>query len=398
MRPFWSRRGRAGPIQWSGNFNQEGVMPIASVPVDKRLLGVLWNDFALCLCIFLPLTLAALVIYKFTPGVGWTARLGNGGVLGGLTLELLAMLAIVASDLGRPSATASPVPFLDGIAMAAIVLGASLMSAGLVLRAWRPTRAPAWALILAAWRPRVKLRTLLLLVAALTIPLGWFAWELDQARRDDAAVAWIERHGGSVTEETWGATGEQVRQVHFNHAELTDLTPLLALRRLDILRLEKSQVGDCSALAKMTELRSLTFESTPSPELALLLPLTRLETLALSHPPLPELARLTALPKLRALVITDLEESNLAPLAELKQLEVLALVASTVSDFTPLAEMANLEKLYLVDMQRTELSSLAELKQLKQLILRKTGDDQQVQALRWSLPTCWVSDHDEPGC
>ena len=50
-------------------------------------------------------------------------------------------------------------------------------------------------------RPRRRwyqfsLRTLLIVVAVSTVPLGWFAWEIQQRRRERAGIAWVEKMGG----------------------------------------------------------------------------------------------------------------------------------------------------------------------------------------------------------
>lgn len=45
---------------------------------------------------------------------------------------------------------------------------------------------------------RFRLRTLLVMVTLLTVPLGWVGWELDQRRREKKVVAWVEEMGGIV--------------------------------------------------------------------------------------------------------------------------------------------------------------------------------------------------------
>jgi hypothetical protein len=45
---------------------------------------------------------------------------------------------------------------------------------------------------------RFRLRTLLVMVTLLSVPLGWVGWELDQRRREKKVIAWVEEMGGTV--------------------------------------------------------------------------------------------------------------------------------------------------------------------------------------------------------
>ena len=45
---------------------------------------------------------------------------------------------------------------------------------------------------------RFRMRTLLVMFTLLSVPLGWFGWELDQRQREKATIAWVEKMGGNV--------------------------------------------------------------------------------------------------------------------------------------------------------------------------------------------------------
>jgi hypothetical protein len=47
---------------------------------------------------------------------------------------------------------------------------------------------------------RFRLRTLLIMVTLLSVPLGWVGWELDQRRREKAVVSWVEEMGRAVSQ------------------------------------------------------------------------------------------------------------------------------------------------------------------------------------------------------
>ena len=82
---------------------------------------------------------------------------------------------------------------------------------------------------------RFRLRTLLVMVTLLSVPLGWVGWELDQRRREKAVVAWIDGMGGQVSvqvgadERSWWEKrtdnwfGEKVRNVILYDSQVSDL-------------------------------------------------------------------------------------------------------------------------------------------------------------------------------
>ena len=45
---------------------------------------------------------------------------------------------------------------------------------------------------------RFSLRTLLIVVTVLSVPLGWIGWKLGQVRTEQATITWIEKLGGTV--------------------------------------------------------------------------------------------------------------------------------------------------------------------------------------------------------
>jgi hypothetical protein len=45
---------------------------------------------------------------------------------------------------------------------------------------------------------RFSLRTLLIVVTVLAIPLGWVGWKMGQIRRERATITWVEEMGRRV--------------------------------------------------------------------------------------------------------------------------------------------------------------------------------------------------------
>ncbi len=206
---------------------------------------------------------------------------------------------------------------------------------------------------------RFSLRTLLIVVTVLSVPLGWIGWRLQQVRRERATIIWIEKMGGNVSfhhqfetdprswwkESTDRWFGERVGYVNLHHPQVSDLSPLTEFKNLKVLDLGKTQVSDLSPLAELKNLSTLYLGNT--------------------------------------------QVSDLSPLAALKNLESLNLSNTQLSNLSPLAELKNLEKLWLSDTQVSDVSPLAALKNLKWLSLYNTQvSDEQVQELRQALPNC----------
>jgi hypothetical protein len=185
---------------------------------------------------------------------------------------------------------------------------------------------------------RFSLRTLLIVVTILSVPLGWVGWKRKQVRQERVTITWVEKMGGDAyfsplnygkrswwEESTDKWFGERVWSVCLDNTQVSDLSPLAELKNLELLELENTQVSD------------------------------------------------------------------LSPLAELKNLELLELDNTQVSDLSPLAELKNLELLWLHNTQVSDVSPLAELKSLKKLYLDNTQvSDEQVQELRQALPNCEI--------
>ncbi len=48
---------------------------------------------------------------------------------------------------------------------------------------------------------RFSLRTLLIVVTVLAVPLGWVGWRRQQVRREQATITWVKEAGGYVVYE-----------------------------------------------------------------------------------------------------------------------------------------------------------------------------------------------------
>ena len=154
---------------------------------------------------------------------------------------------------------------------------------------------------------RFRLRTLLITVMLLSVPLGWVGWELDQRRREKATIAWVVELGGQVyfhsgnqngshplvisdERSWWGQTkdnwlGEWVQAVLLDNSQVIDLSPLAELKNLKRLDLWSTEVSDLTPLAELKMLKELELQQSQVSDLSPLIELKNLSYLGLMSTP-----------------------------------------------------------------------------------------------------------------
>ena len=192
-----------------------------------------------------------------------------------------------------------------------------------------------------------SLRSLLVLVVVLAVPLGWVAkerrqsdWELSfiaELRKDSFRGATIQGPYATwemwMTEEPWP---------WWNHR----VTQLLGKR---ILLADHPHPG-------FTDLKKLDG-------------LTNLQMLELSGSRVTDLTPLHMHPKLKVLFLDDTEIADLSPLAKLKNLKYVDLRGTPVTDLSPLLQLNHLEGIVVAE---TDISA------------------EQLSAFKTALPNCTV--------
>jgi hypothetical protein len=214
---------------------------------------------------------------------------------------------------------------------------------------------------------RFSLRTLLLFVVVLSVPLGWFAWRLEKSRRQWEVVMEVQRLGaqadyGGILGRTRAAT---------------------VLSDVECVGVGGDQFGD----DKMSRL------------LTLLQRLPHLEVLHVTHSPVTDraLTDLSGLRSLRSLNFagTQITDTGLAQVSELTTLDRLNISATRITDvgLERLHGLTNLELLFLFETQVTDegLQHLDGLTKLKKLDLCGTAvTDEGVRRLQQALPNCEI--------
>jgi Leucine-rich repeat (LRR) protein len=184
---------------------------------------------------------------------------------------------------------------------------------------------------------RYRLRTLLIVLTVLSLPLGWVGWRLAEVHRERSAITWVYKQGGQVG----------FIEMPGKRSRWEESKGMWFRRSVESVDLSDSKVSDLSPLTKLKQIKSL--------------------------------------------VLNNTSVSDLSPLAELQNLKELDLNNTPVSDLTPLAELRNLEWLDIGETQVSDLSPLAKLKNLKWLfIFNNTASYEQSQELEQALPNCQI--------
>ena len=192
-----------------------------------------------------------------------------------------------------------------------------------------------------------RLRSLVILIALLAIPMGWLSWELRQSRQRQESIDWIQEMGGMIEYEGGENPGwwRQVRDKCFGRLPRT------------VNQIYRSNLT--SWLGASTNLKDIS-----------------------------PLARLTSV---RELYISKNDVSDLSPLGKMKNLEVLNANSCPIEDLSPLADLTRLRELHLMDTGVVDLSPLANLTHLEELHLDSLSyTDDQVKELRAMLPNCQI--------
>ena len=237
-----------------------------------------------------------------------------------------------------------------------------------------------------------RLRTLLIGVLVLSLPLSWFAVRMERARRQRVAIAAIRRLGGRVHYETMSSAPEWARDVLGVHSflDIAIASPTAAFGDdeakcfKDLPDIRGLQLGDVQITdAGLENFRGLTH--------LWKLYLNKMEITGTG------LKHLKELPGLRMLVFvgTPVTDSGLQHLGGLPSLEILVLYDTEITDagLATLRELPGLKSLKLrgPDITDAGLEYLKGLSKLEFLMLWNTKiTPEGVNDLQESLPNCHI--------
>jgi len=135
----------------------------------------------------------------------------------------------------------------------------------------------------------------------------------------------------------------------WNEGHLTDLSPLIFLKDLEILNFGCNQITDLSPLNELTNLKDLYFFHNKISDLKPLRPLKNLVALTCSKNQITDLLPLKALNRLEYLNCGKNLISDLTPLKDLNSLIHFSCGYNLIDDLTPLKNLRNLRYLTIRD-------------------------------------------------
>jgi hypothetical protein len=247
-----------------------------------------------------------------------------------------------------------------------------------------------WGLVCLVLRRRFQfgVRSLLVFLVAVSVPLGWFAWAMEKAKRQREAVEAIRELGGYLTYDyqthdyqrhgkaelstaNWLRTllGDdfffEVAAVDCDYRALSDrdVVHLRQFTRVKWLMLDGTQVGDnfLAQVQNLPELRGISITGTQISDngLAHLQRIGQLEVLILDDTHITDegLKYLSNLTRLNGLYLdnTQISDGGLAYLTRMNKLEVLSASGTQITD-DGLAHLKGLTKLELVRLIGTKLT------------------------------------------
>jgi Leucine-rich repeat (LRR) protein len=200
-----------------------------------------------------------------------------------------------------------------------------------------------------------------------------------------------EPYGGlSVLEEIKKAEESGSTKLELRGKNISDISPLAGLDKLERLYLWENKITDISPLAELSNLTELNLNSNNISDISPLSNLNKLQKLYLYDNEV-NLVTLQNLKNLTNLSLARNKLSELSPLKELKNLEELNLEENNISDVSPLSQLKNLVWLSLSNNNISDTTPLIELSNLTTLqVLWNSISTEQIYQLRESLPNASI--------
>jgi Leucine-rich repeat (LRR) protein len=169
---------------------------------------------------------------------------------------------------------------------------------------------------------------------------------------------------------------------------ISDITPLANLTNLERLNFAINNINDISALANLVNLRSLDFSGNIT-DISPISDLTRLEILFITSSQVSDIKPLADLTNLRLLNLERNQISDISPLANMTNLEWLLLNNNEISDISPLVGMVKLDALFLENNQISDITPLAELTNLTSFLILSNNQISDITPLQNLTNSNW---------
>lgn len=178
---------------------------------------------------------------------------------------------------------------------------------------------------------------------------------------DVADIAIIEGRGLGIKNLAGLEYCRKVALINFAENEITDLTPLAGLPRLQSLDLSKNQIKDLQPLVTNTALQYLDLSFNRLRKIEAVAGLTNLAALLVSHNNLADVSPAFGLPRLNSLHLDGNRVRSLEGIGGLKRLDLLSVANNRISKLEPLKELTNLRFLSLEENRVRDMQPLLDM-------------------------------------
>ena len=161
-----------------------------------------------------------------------------------------------------------------------------------------------------------------------------------------------------------------MERLGFDNNQVSDLSPLAGLTKLEYIDANANRISDLSPLAGLPNLKA--FHSWHNPDISDLSPLVGLTIIDICGANISDLSPLTRATNLKELYLASSNISDLSPLRNLTGLTRINFEDNKISDILPLAGLTNLKWIVLSE---NAISDLSPLKNLTELTHVNLGDN-----------------------
>ena len=194
-------------------------------------------------------------------------------------------------------------------------------------------------------------------------------WVTDPTPADMLGLTFLDASGLGIADLTGLEYALNLRTFECTHSQISDLSPLAGLDKLENLAFNTNQISDLSPLAGLSNLRSLNLHDNEISDISALAGLSNLEMLDVHANQISDASAVSGLSSLETLILEGNQISDISPLSGLSNLRLLRLGINEISDLTPLSGLSNLETLSIYANQISDVSPLPSLSSLKSLVL-----------------------------
>lgn len=237
---------------------------------------------------------------------------------------------------------------------------------------------------------RISLRYSLVLF---TVACLWAGKVSIDARRQKAAVEWVESHGGLVRYD-WQIDPQTSKLLNIPNPTPAWIRRILGddcFQTVNVVGItNQSNLRDFSRLAELPDTKFLQIIAAPLSDLSFLAELPHIETLMLRDCEIVDIGPLAQLNKLKTLAVDNNRVIDLTPLRSVRSLSTLTCSNNQIRDLSPISKLSSLVAIDSGNNPISDLSPLATLPSLDMVRFNECEITDCSPLMR--VPTLFVAD------